>query len=409
MRRKKVRYRVLNYKKVTVAVIILILFNISIIYGIVNLVKNITHSTSAEVQKAEEKQEIEIPKDTNINFVAIGDIMCHDTNYKAAYDSNTKTYDFSPVFKNVAKYISEADISIGNLETTFAGKDRGYSGYPTFNSPEELGTAIKDIGVDILSTANNHSMDKGTKGIINTLDTLDKIGIDHTGTYRSKEEQNTILVKDVKGIKIAFLSFTYGTNGIPVPKDKEYIINLIDKNLIKEQIELAKEENVDLICASMHWGNEYAQKQSKEQEKLADFLFENGVDIIIGNHAHVIEPMEKRTITLEDGTKKDVFVIYALGNFVSGQRKEHTKSTVILNIEITKNGQTGKVSLGKIDYVPVYCYDKGSDAGKNRYELLDVRKEMKLYEENSNTSKSLYKILKNELANTEKVLGEPIE
>ena len=103
--------------------------------------------------------------------------MCHSQNFKTSYNSDTKTYDFSPVFKNVKKYISEADISIGNLETTFAGKDRGYSGYPTFNSPEELGAAIKDIGIDVVSTANNHSMDKGTKGLINTLDTLEKIEI----------------------------------------------------------------------------------------------------------------------------------------------------------------------------------------------------------------------------------------
>ena len=198
----------------------------------------------------------------------------------------------------------------GNLETTFAGEARGYSGYPTFNSPAALGTAVKNIGIDILSTANNHCMDKGESGLISTLDTLDEIGIEHIGTNRSKEEQDTVLVKEVNGMKIAFLSFTYGTNGIPIPKG--YLVNLIDENLMLEQINLAKEQNVDLICASMHWGIEYSQKQNSEQEKLADFLFKNGVDVIIGNHAHVIEPMEKRTITLEDGTEKEVFVVYAL-------------------------------------------------------------------------------------------------
>lgn len=208
----------------------------------------------------------------------------------------------------------------GNLETTFAGASRGYSGYPTFNSPSELGVAVKNIGIDILSTANNHCMDKGATGVVSTLDTLDEIGIDHIGTNRSKEEQDTVLVKEVNGIKIAFLSFTYGTNGIPVPAGKEYLVNLIDKNLMLEQINLAKEQEVDLICTSMHWGIEYAQKQNKEQIDLADFLFQNGVDIIIGNHAHVIEPMEMKTITLEDGTEKDVFVVYAL-------RKFHIKST----------------------------------------------------------------------------------
>ena len=218
----------------------------------------------------------------------------------------------------------------GNLETTFAGEDRGYSGYPTFNSPSSLGEALKNIGIDVLSTANNHSMDKRESGLISTLDALDEIGIAHTGTYRSKEEQDTILVKDVNGIKIAFLAFTYGTNGIPVPEGKEYLVNLIDEELILKQIELAKAENVDVICASMHWGVEYVQKQNSEQESLANLLFENGVDIIIGNHPHVVEPMEKRTITLEDGTEKDVFVVYALRKFhIRTSNKKHKKHSYI--------------------------------------------------------------------------------
>ena len=184
-----------------------------------------------------------------------------------------------------------------------------------FNTPSELGVALKNMGLDILSTANNHSMDRFEKGIISTLDALDEIGIEHTGTYRSEEERDTILIKEVNGIKIAFLSFTYGTNGIQIPSGKEYLVNLIDEELILNQINLAKEQDVDLICASMHWGAEYAQKQNSEQERLADLLIKNGVSIIIGNHAHVIEPMEMRKVTLEDGTEKEGFVAYALRKF----------------------------------------------------------------------------------------------
>lgn len=275
-------------------------------------------ATNPGIERKEETKKHEetvIPEDITINLVATGDVMCHTTNFNAAYDSSTKTYDFTPVFANTKKYISKADIAVGNLETTFAGADRGYTGYPTFNSPSSLGEALKDIGIDILSTANNHSLDKGYTGIVSTLDKLDEMGIDHMGTARSEEEQNTILVKDVKGIKIAFLSYTYGTNGIPVPAGKEYSVNLIDETLILKQLALAKEQNVDLICASVHWGVEYAQKQSKDQQDLANYLFNHGVDIIIGNHAHVVEPMEKRTITLDDGTQKEVFVVYALRKF----------------------------------------------------------------------------------------------
>ncbi len=408
-RKRKKKYHV-NYKRIGLLILVLILISLMAFIGIKTLNKTTISGEISDSQSQGDKQEEQvIPKDTTIKFVAIGDIMCHSQNFKSAYNSETKEYDFSPVFVNVAKYITQADISIGNLETTFAGEARGYSGYPTFNTPSALGTAIKNIGIDVLSTANNHSIDKGEKGIISTLDALDEIGIEHVGTYRSEEERNNILVKEVNGIRIAFLSFTYGTNGIPVPQGKEYLVNIIDDDLIKEQINLAKQQNVDIICASMHWGVEYVQKQNTEQERLAGLLFQNGVDIIIGNHAHVIEPMEKRRITLEDGTEKDVFVVYALGNFVSGQVKEHTQSSAILDMQITKNGQTGKISIDKVDYVPIFCYDKGSGA-KNRFELIDVRSAIAEYEngDKSNVSATLYNKLKGELQNTEKVLGEPI-
>lgn len=405
MNHKQKKFKI-NYLKMIRSTAILIICICLIILGIKKIGEKIMNkSKSVETISQQETK----PKDISINFVAIGDVMCHNTNYLGAYNSSTKTYDFMPAFVNVEKHIKKADIAIGNLETTFTGSEVGYSGYPTFNSPEELGIALKNIGVDILSTANNHSMDKGTKGVISTLDKLDKIEINHTGTNRLKEEQDKILVKDVNGIKIAFIAFTYGTNGIRIPEGKEYLVNLIDKDLIKEQIDLAKKQNPDIICASMHWGVEYSQKQSKYQEEMADFLFQNGVDIIIGNHAHVIEPMEKRTITLEDGTQKDVFVVYALGNFISGQIQEHTKSTVILDMNITKKGETGKISIDSVDYVPVYCYDRGKGE-QNRYILLDVREEMQGYEDGKgNISQYLYNILKKELANTEKVLGEPIK
>lgn len=268
--------------------------------------------------------------------------MCHNSQYKDAYDSKNNTYDFSYVFSDIKEYISSADIAIGNLETTFAGKERGYSNYPRFNTPEQLATNLKDFGIDVVSTANNHCMDTNYTGLVSTLKYLDEAGISHTGTNETEEQQNQILVKDVKGVKIAFLSFTYGTNGITIPVDKSFAVNLIDEDLILRQIKLAKEQNPDLICVSMHWGIEYQLKQNQEQEKLKDLLFNNGVDIILGSHPHVLQPMKNETITLDDGSTKDCFVIYSLGNFMSGQTKENTRSSVILNIDITKSGETGK-------------------------------------------------------------------
>ena len=353
---------------------------------------------------------VNTPKPVTIHMSATGDIMCHLTNIKNAYNSTSKDYDFTNVFKNIKDYTLNADITVGNLETTFAGKSRGYTGYPTFNTPEILGENLKDIGFDVICTANNHSMDKGYSGIESTLNFLDEYGLDHYGTARSEQEQDTILVKDVNGIKIAFLAYTYGTNGIAIPTGKEFSVNLIDKELIKEHINLAKQQNVDMICVNMHWGNEYKVVQNSTQEDLADFLFENGVDIILGSHPHVLEPMEKRTITLDDGTTKDGFVIYSLGNFVSGQIYANTKSTVILDIQITKDSDK-KITIDSVNYTPVYLYDAGSNSkSRTRYTLIDVEKAISDYEngESGSVSKSLYNTLKDELNSIKKHVGDKI-
>jgi len=399
-RSKKTR---LNYPKLFKCIFLLVLF-IFFIFKLSSVL------LAPEDNTVENIPEPTIPEPITIHMSAVGDIMCHLTNVKNAYNSTTKDYDFTNVFKNIATYTQNADITVGNLETTFAGASRGYTGYPTFNTPEVLGKNLRDIGFDVLCTANNHSMDKGYSGVESTLKFLDEYGLDHYGTARSKEEQDTILIKDVNGIKIAFLAYTYGTNGITIPSGKEYSVNLIDKDLIKKHISLAKEKEVDMICVSMHWGTEYRLTPHSSQEELADFLFKNGVDIILGSHPHVLEPMEKRTVTLEDGTTKDGFVIYSLGNFVSGQIYANTKSTVILDIQITKNSE-GKIYIDSVNYTPVYLHDNGSGAkSRNRYILMDVEKAIADYEnsEKGSVSKSLYNTLKKELESIKKHVGNEI-
>lgn len=403
MKNKKKNIKI-NYKKFFRSVLILAIF----VFLLLKL-PSIIFAPNNENKNSENLIDSK-PDPITIHMSAFGDTMCHLTNIKNAYDASKKDYDFSNVFKNVRSYLEDADITIGNLETTFAGSSRGYTGYPTFNAPEVLGQNLKDMGVDVLTTANNHCMDKGNSGLVSTLDYLDKYEISHTGTARSEEEQNSILIKDVNGIKIAFLSYTYGTNGITIPSDKPYSVNLIDKELIKKHIASAKEQNVDVICVSMHWGLEYKLKPNSTQTELADFLFENGVDIILGSHPHVLEPMEKRTITLEDGTTKDGFVIYSLGNFVSGQIYANTKSTVILDIQITKNSD-GKISIDNVKYTPVYLYDKGAGAKtRTRYTLIDLEKSISDYENgnDSSISKSLYNTFKDELENIKKNVGDEI-
>ena len=369
-----------------------------------------TSSTSGENDNIDGVVEVAPKEDTHITMSVIGDIMCHNTQYNDAYVSATNSYDFSYVFEDVKQYISSADIAVGNLETTFAGKARGYSSYPTFNTPEELATNLKDFGIDVVSTANNHCMDKRYSGLVNTLKVLDDVGIAHTGTYSSKEAQDTILVKDVNGIKIAFLSFTYGTNGIPIASENSYSVNLIDEDLILEQIKLAKALEPDLICASMHWGVEDVSKQNSTQENLADLLFKNGVDVILGCHPHVLQPMEKRTITLEDGTTKDVFVIFSLGNFMSGQTKANNKNSIILNLSFTKNGETGKTTIDSASYVPIHMY-KASTGTVHRYLVMDVEKNIKSFEAGTNKliNQSTYSNLKTILSNIKKTMGDFIE
>ena len=399
------RIKVTNFKKFIRFIIILVIA----LFVLIKL-PSLIGKQKKEVSNKSKETSTEITKEpTTIHMAVIGDIMSHSTNFKNAYSSASKDYDFSNVFKNIKSKISDADIAIGNLETSFAGPQRGYSGYPTFSTPDALATNLKDLGIDLLSTANNHCMDKGYTGLTRTLDILDKVKIEHAGTSRSEDEQNTVVIKDVNGIKIAFLSYTYGTNGITVPSDKKYSVNMIDKELIKKHLDAAKEKNPDLICVNMHWGIEYQLKENKEQDQLADFLFENGVDCIFGSHPHVLQPMKKQTITLEDGTTKDGFVIYSLGNFMSGQIYAHTKSTVILDIQVTKNSED-KISIDSINYTPVYLYDKGAGAkSRTRYTLYDLEKSISDYEKgNSNITKSMYNTFKSELKSIKSIVGKPI-
>lgn len=372
MKRKKGSH----FKKILISLIIVfILFTVikSVLFKLDN--NNKTYSDNSIISDTNIDNEIkeEIKPDSTISLVAIGDIMCHNTQIKDAYKNGI--YDFSYVFTEIKDYIENADIAIGNLETTFAGSKKGYSGYPQFNTPEILATNLKDIGIDVLTTPNNHCLDTGYTGLESTIDFLDNAGISHTGTYKTPESQNTILFKEINGVKFAFLAFTYGTNGIPIPKGKEYCVNLIDKDLILSQINLAKEGNPDVICTSMHWGVEYQRQPNDEQKDLADFLFSNGVDIIIGSHPHVLQPFEKREITLEDGTKKDGFVIYSMGNFMSAQNKANTKNSIILNIKITKHGGNDKITIDDISYIPLYMY---SNSLRN-YKVLDINKTLDQY------------------------------
>ena len=344
----------------------------------------------------------------SFTLCAIGDVMCHNTQYWDAYNNSTGEYDFSYVFDDIVKYTMSPDITIGSLETSFAGSEVGYSNYPRFNSPDNLAYSLRRIGVDVLSTAGNHCLDMGFSGLSRTIDVLDKYHISHLGTYKTKEEQENILYKYVKGTKIAFVNYTYGTNGIPIPEGKDFCVNLIDRDLIKSQLDKAKSEGANLIVACMHWGTEYRTTANDEQKDLTDFLFQNGADIILGNHPHTLEPMEKRTVTLADGSTKDCFVIYALGNFICDQNAENTRNSIILNLRITRS-ENDKISIDSVTYTPIHMY-KNPNVSTKRFKVLDIEKTISLYEDGTDTSigKSKYEDLKVQLNKINSIVGGEI-
>lgn len=407
----------INYLSISIIILFVLLLGVAIFYHVTHFIEHqqfleevnqsleqASKETSASLEENNRKKEVE-ETDTTFTMTAIGDIMCHNTQYFDAYQKETDTYDFSYVFENINRYIKTSDIAIGSLETSFAGKEKGYSNYPTFNSPDELAYDLKKLGLDVLSTAGNHCLDMGFDGLSRTIDVLDDADISHLGTYQTQEERNNILFKYVKGIKIAFINYTYGTNGIPVPSDKKYCVNLIDKDLIKSDIENAKTGEADIIVACMHWGTEYKTTANKEQQELADFLFQNGVDIILGNHPHVLEPMEKRTVTLEDGTQKDGFIIFALGNFICDQNTENTRNSIILNLKITKHID-GKITIDHANYIPIYM-DKMSTNELRKMKLLDIEQVIYNYEVgiDSSIGQKKYDDLKIQLEKIKKIVG----
>lgn len=331
-----------------------------------------------EMPQQETPAPIEQPKPrgkTKLTISAVGDIMMHMPQINSAKQPDG-SYDFDDVFKDVRAYIGKADIAIGNFETTISTPEKGYSGYPRFRAPEQLLKTLKSAGFDVLTTANNHSLDALEFGVENTLDKMDEYGILHTGTARTPEERDSILLMEKNDIKVGILSYTYGTNGMEtaVQEDKlDFMVNYYtDFDRIQEDISRAKEAGADVVVACMHWGYEYHRQPNEEQTMLADKLIEAGADIIFGSHPHVLQPMERRKVMLEDGSEKEAFVIYSLGNFVSNQRERYRDSGVIVSVEIIKDYDQQTVSIGKVSYMPTWVY-RYYQGGKAQYRILPVQ------------------------------------
>jgi poly-gamma-glutamate capsule biosynthesis protein CapA/YwtB (metallophosphatase superfamily) len=284
----------------------------------------------------------------------VGDLMCHVpqiTNAKKA----DGTYDFNPSFKEVTPYLSEADVTMGNLECTFAGKGRPYGGYPAFNSPDEYLAAIKNSGIDFLCTANNHSMDTGEEGLQRTLKKVRENNFASTGTFDSQRDRDSIRVLDVKGVKIAVLNYTYGTNGSYPAPARKWMLNVADSALVRSDVLRARNMNSDIVLVFYHWGIENMQSPVPKQDSMLHWAADAGADLVIGSHPHVLEPVEYYK-TAPNAKLDSGIVAWSLGNFLSNQYWRYTDAGLILNISLEKNISTGKMKLGYTSYVPTWVY-----------------------------------------------------
>lgn len=292
----------------------------------------------------------------------VGDVMQHDGQIEAAYNSKTNTYEYDDGFKFVKPIINEYDIRVANLEVTQAGKP--FKGYPQFSAPDELSEVLVNSGFNVILTSNNHSCDRGAKGVIRTLDVLDKLGVPHTGTFRNQKErdENYPLIVEKNGLKVAMLNYTYGTNGLSVPAP--LIINYIDSVIIKEDIAKAKSMNVDYIVCNMHWGTEYKPLPNSYQKLYEDVCYRAGADMVIGGHPHVVQPIEKKKVR-----GKDKLTIWSLGNFVSNMQTRTTRGGVMLGAHIEK--KNGKMMLGDVNHHFVYVMRRNEGAVSQYYILPD--------------------------------------
>lgn len=263
-----------------------------------------------------------------------GDLMQHLPQVTAARSADG-SYDYTESFAYVAPMFRDADIAIINLETTITTTSH-YTGYPCFASPIAVVDQLAEMGIDIALLANNHCCDRGARGIDTTIEELTSRNIRHVGAYRDSTDyaENNILYFDSHDIRFALVNYTFGTNGIPTPKNHH--VNLIDTIAIKRDLATINHDSVDLIIACMHWGNEYERKQNREQVRLRDLLRREGVDIIIGSHPHVVQPFEADSTTI---------TFYSLGNLVSNQQRRYCDGGIIAEIEVIRCDTTSNLQL----------------------------------------------------------------
>lgn len=307
-KRRKVRLK----KRGKLLFIIVLVFSFGVIYFSFSNFSFFKSTDKVEKKNVIEK-EVKKDKDYIAKVFMVGDALIHSAVYEDARQSDG-TYDFTSMLSSIKPISSKYDLAYYNQETILGGKDLGYSNYPRFNSPQEVGDAFVDAGFNLVSLATNHTMDKGEQGVLNSVSYWKtKSGVVSSGQWSSDEERNQSIttIHEVNNIKYAFISYTIWTNGLNTPTGKEYLNNVYSEEKAKADIDAVRDK-VDFVIVAMHWGTEYSFKVDAKQEEIANYLSSLGVDLIIGAHPHVIQ-------TVEYINNKKTFVVYSLGNFISDQ------------------------------------------------------------------------------------------
>lgn len=294
------------------------------------------------------------PQPRSFTIAATGDVLIHSAVWESALAyAGDGGYDFRPMFEPLRSRIEAADLAICHMEVPLSKDNRGISSYPSFRAPREVADAIADVGFDTCSTASNHTIDKGVQGAIDTLGVLDSVGLGHAGSARGPEEDVPSLY-EVNGVTVGHISYTYGLNGLRVPAGKEYTVNVIDEAAILADADLARELGAEFIILSMHWGNEYQAVESGVQRSLAESLLgDEDVDLILGHHAHVVQPIDKIG---------DEFVVFGMGNLISNQRTSSTRVGVddglLVQIYVTET-DSGRFVADSVRATPLYVQADG--------------------------------------------------
>jgi len=306
-----------------------------------------------------------VPKEPAIFRATIsvtGDLMVHQQQMDDALQKGRGEFDFDHCFERIRSYLHAYDYTIGNLETTFPGDPVLYSDYPRFGAPDSFGLALKNAGFNMVTTANNHCFDKGEDGLVRTLDVLDSLGIDHLGTYRTKEERDAVFLKSINGITFAFVSYTYGINGLELPEGKDYLVNTLNEQdsnaMLLADIAAAKELDPDIVIVLPHMGDEYSLAPQQRVVQSVHDMFTAGADIVLATHPHVLQPAAFVDVEDEDGCQRRCFAAYSLGNFISSQRDHGRDAGIIMNLAFEKvEGE--KAVIRTVTYVPTWVQFAG--------------------------------------------------